>query len=75
MTKQAVASLVWPGRESLPRRRDATYSEEEAMASVWTALLIEAGAAFVVSGSLSVWARKRFTPRQAADVAEQPAAA
>jgi hypothetical protein len=38
------------------------------MASVWTALLIEAGAAFVVSGSLSMWARKRFTSRPVADV-------
>lgn len=36
------------------------------MASVWTALAIEAGVVFVISASLATWARRGFPTRLSA---------
>ncbi|HEV7935884.1 MAG TPA: hypothetical protein VGP70_26665 [Actinomadura sp.] len=40
------------------------------MTAVWTALLIETGAALVVCAALATWARRRFAP--APEVAAEP---
>jgi hypothetical protein len=44
-------------------RGDPDTRRGGAMATVWTALAVEAGAAVVVSASLAAWARRRFSLR------------